>query len=256
MLRKRLTLTLLLLSLIFSPLSLAGESNALPDFSAHSSSSAKKKAFFKYLYPIVRQANRDILHERKQTNEQYQRFLQAKPVDMTLLSVLANKYKLPHPAQKNLDRAFFKKMLFRIDVIPPSLAMAQAANESAWGTSRFAIEGNNLFGQWCYREGCGIVPDRRKQHARHEVAKFRTTEQSVASYMRNLNTQMAYRVFRLKRQYLRDKNALMTGTEMADTLLSYSTRREAYIVEIKNLIRRNKLRQYDERFHRLLLTRR
>lgn len=230
--------------------------NVLPDFTRHNSSTSKKKAFFKYMYPIVQQANRDILKERILVNNEYQAYLQANPVDMTLLSVLAKKYKLPHPTKKNLDRAFFKKMLFRIDVIPPSLAMAQAANESAWGTSRFAVEGNNLFGQWCYKEGCGLVPDRRKPNARHEVTKFKTPQHSVRSYMRNLNTQMAYRTFRLKRQYLRDKNAVISGIELADTLLSYSTRREAYVIEIKNLIRRNKLAKYDQRFHRLLISRR
>lgn len=238
------------------PISGHASDNVLPDFSNYTSSANKKKAFFKYLYPIVQQANRDILKERIQVTNEYQAFLQARPVDMTLLSVLAQKYKLPHPTKKNLDRAFFKKMLFRIDVIPPSLAMAQAANESAWGTSRFAVEGNNLYGQWCYKKGCGLVPDRRKQDARHEVAKFKSPQHSVRSYMRNLNTQMAYRTFRLKRQYLRDKNAVISGTEMADTLLNYSTRREAYIIEIKTLIRRNKLAKYDQRFHRLLLSRR
>ena len=77
------------------------------------------------------------------------------------------------------DQDIINELILRVDVIPVSLALAQAANESAWGTSRFALEGNNVFGQWCYKKGCGIVPAERRSGATHEVKSFTSVERSV-----------------------------------------------------------------------------
>ena len=126
-----------------------------------------------------------------------------------------------------------------------SLALAQSANESAWGTSRFALKANNLFGQWCFSKGCGIVPLSRPVGAKFEMAKFTNPEQSVVAYMHNLNTNRAYINFRKMRKNMRGMNVPLSGAVLAEGLISYSQRRGAYIKELQAMIRVNKLSQYD-----------
>jgi Bax protein len=131
-------------------------------------------------------------------------------------------------------------MIKRVDGIPPALVVVQAANESSWGTSRFAKEGNNFFGQWCYVQGCGIVPNMRSSNAAHEVAKFDNVDDSIRSYINNLNTQVSYAQLRDIRASLRQKGQKITGYELAQGLIKYSTRREAYVAEIQEMILQNK----------------
>ena len=118
-------------------------------------------------------------------------------------------------------------------------ALLQAAIESAWGTSRFAREGNNLFGQWCFSPGCGIVPDERPIGEGYEVASFETVLESVASYMRNLNTGWAYRELREIREQMRLDGRQPDPAEFADGLLSYSERGPVYIEVIRSMLRHN-----------------
>jgi Bax protein len=117
--------------------------------------------------------------------------------------------------------------------------------ESAWGTSRFAVQGNNLFGQWCYQEGCGLVPLRRNTGSKHEVAKFDSVRDAIKSYLRNINTHRAYSDLRLHRATLRDQDQPVSGHLLADNLIEYSELREVYVHEIQAVIRINKLAQYD-----------
>jgi len=98
-----------------------------------------------------------------------------------------------------------------VDTIPPSLALAQAANESAWGTSRFARQAHNYYGQWCFEKGCGIVPDRRDANKSHEVAAFDSPRESVARYLHNLNSNSAYKSLRDIRSRLKAANKPVTG---------------------------------------------
>ena len=123
--------------------------------------------------------------------------------------------------------------------------MAQSANESGWGTSRFAREVNNYFGQWCFQPGCGIVPRRRPKAATYEVLTFDTTKQSVRSYMHYLNTSNAYKKLRTIRQSLRHKEKPVTGSHLANGLEKYSARGLDYVAEIKAMIRQNKLEKHD-----------
>ncbi|MEY3016873.1 MAG: hypothetical protein RL336_8, partial [Pseudomonadota bacterium] len=133
----------------------------------------------------------------------------------------------------------------RVDSVPPSLALAQAANESAYGTSRFAVEANNLYGQWCFRPGCGLVPNARLDEANHEVRKFATPVASVRSYMYNLNTNRAYAALRQVRSNLRHQNKTPTGLAMVETLMHYSSRGQDYVNELAAMIRHNKLSEFD-----------
>jgi len=127
----------------------------------------------------------------------------------------------------------------RIDVIPTDLVLVQAANESAWGTSRFARQGYNFFGLWCFRKGCGFVPSRRKADAKHEVAKFPNLTRAVYTYLRNLNRHNAYRELRQIRANLRANNLPITGSDLAEGLVSYSERGHDYVEELQAMIRFN-----------------
>ena len=124
--------------------------------------------------------------------------------------------------------------------MPEWLALMQAANESAWGTSRFAREGNNFFGQWCFRKGCGIVPSRRAKGATHEVAAFKSPAESVRAYMHNLNTGKAYRYLRKIRTGLRRQGKPLTAEVLAAGLDHYSERGHAYVEDLRRMIRVNR----------------
>ncbi|MGD8175949.1 glucosaminidase domain-containing protein [Marinimicrobium sp. ARAG 43.8] len=137
-------------------------------------------------------------------------------------------------------------LMRRSDIIPPEMVLAQAAAESGWGTSRFAQEGNNLFGQWCYRRGCGLVPNSRPEGASHEVQKFSTVNEAVATYFRNINTNHAYREVRQIRAEQRALEEEPTGIAMVEGLHRYSSRGQAYIEELKELIRYNELENVHE----------
>ena len=139
-----------------------------------------------------------------------------------------------------------------MDIIPPSLVMAQAANESAWGTSRFATQGNNLFGQWCFNQGCGLVPRSRPEGMSHEVEVFDSPYQSIRSYITNLNRHNAYQGLRDRRDALRAQGQFPDGATLAGGLEAYSERGQAYVHEIRAMINSNGLPDYDDRLTALL----
>ncbi|MBB5322494.1 glucosaminidase domain-containing protein [Marinobacter oulmenensis] len=220
----------------------------LPDFTGHRDVTERKVAFFSFLYPRIVLANSRILIERD------------------YLEHLAGKDTLNQDEQQWLDgqakrlrvkassgsTAQFDLLRKRLDIIPPSLIMAQAANESAWGTSRFATQGYNLFGQWCFSRGCGLVPQSRVQGADHEVAKFSSPYFSLRSYIQNLNRHPAYQHVRDIRLEDRRTNRALSGIDLAGGLESYSERGDEYIREIRAMIRHNNLTFYDEKFLKLL----
>lgn len=217
-------------------------SAALPDFTQFTHVQDKKDSFFRFLLPRVQRANRKILEERKWLQALDQKSItEISQQDIGRLLKLASKYK----ASVKEPSKIIDELLVKVDIIPPSLALAQAANESAWGTSRFAVKANNLFGQWCYVEGCGVIPKQRSDDEKHEVAKFNTVQASIDSYMRNLNSQFSYETLRQIRNELRDQGEALTGSDLAEGLLPYSTRREEYVKEIRSMINYNKLEDHD-----------
>jgi len=133
------------------------------------------------------------------------------------------------------------ELLKRVDNIPAPLALAQAANESAWGTSRFALEGNNIFGQWCFDEGCGIVPSRRRANASHEVRAFESLDAAVAAYFLNLNTHDRYQGFRDMRFQMRNQRGDLDPLVLVFGLVGYSERGDKYVDEIQTMIQQNDL---------------
>ncbi len=138
-------------------------------------------------------------------------------------------------------------LLRRIDVVPPSLALAQAAVESGWGTSRFAREGNALFGQWTWSDSDkGLVPHHRENGKTHRIKVFDHLIESVAAYMVNLNTHRAYRAFRDKRATLRHTGKTLDGHVLAGTLTRYSELGDDYVRTLRTVITVNGLRDLDD----------
>ena len=217
--------------------------NPLPDFSTYTQVKQKKSAFFDYILPLVNKTNQLVLADREDleilaNNESELSFLQRRR-----LNQIAENYFVD--TQDRSDQQIVEQLLLRVDPVPASLALAQAAIESGWGTSRFAVQGNNLFGQWCYKKGCGLVPLKRNSGSHHEVAKFSTVSDSVKSYIRNINTHRAYADLRANRARLRSAENSASGSQLAENLLEYSELREKYVHEVQAVIRINKLAQYD-----------
>ncbi|WP_434360778.1 glucosaminidase domain-containing protein [Parasalinivibrio latis] len=212
-----------------------------PDFSSFTDVKDKKTAFFNYLRPAVDYLNVVVEKARSELDEITKRSEGDKPLsqkDLAFLAHASELLSLPIP-ENGPTTAWFAEIRKRMDVVPPELVLSQAANESAWGTSRFAVEGNNYFGQWCYKKGCGLVPKNRDAGKYHEVAVFETGYDSVQAYFLNINRNPAYQSLREIRQTLREQNKPITGTALAQGLVGYSERGQAYVEEIRSMIRHN-----------------
>lgn len=216
-------------------------STPLPDFASIEQTPERKKAFVDLLLPMVEQKNNYIQKNRKSLYKMKLQLAEGKPLtekQTAKLEQLRERYRVRHETYPETARAI-EILLLRADIIPSSMVLAQAAIESGWGTSRFAVEAHNLFGQWCYKPGCGLVPERRPPNATHEVQKFDSVEASVDAYYRNINTHNAYREFRQLRATLRAQDGELTGTELVEGLGKYSGRGDVYINALRTVIRVN-----------------
>lgn len=213
-----------------------------PDFASISDINERKKRFFEYMQAGIGIENQRIKAERA--------------VLLAIQDSLGNNRLLTQSQQRRaaelasayrvtgeIDQQWLSEMLSKVNVLPEGLVLVQAANESAWGTSRFARQANNFFGQWCYSEGCGIVPLQRVQGARHEVAKFSSAQGSINAYFMNVNRNKAYRELRALRSQLEQQGKSLTDTNaamvLAHGLLRYSERGEAYVNDLQGMIRVN-----------------
>lgn len=218
-----------------------------PDFASIDSVTVKKQQFFDFLEDYVMAENENIAATRSELRSY---------VDIANSGVafsqrerrwilrLAEQYDLDTSTLS--DRDIANELYLRVDKVPVSLALAQAANESAWGTSRFARQGNNIFGQWCYEEGCGLVPRRRPSGATHEVKKFDSIQESVNAYINNINTHPSYSYLRELRARMRDRDRPLDPLRLAMGLGSYSQRGDNYVDEVQNLILQNELTERDK----------
>lgn len=214
----------------------------IPEDINHSvSTKTKKQTFFMALLPMILLANKEISSERQEILQILDRKKNrtSNSNDRERIREIAKRYGLK--GRPLTDHRIRKQLLMRVDTIPPALVLAQAANESAWGTSRFAQLGNNLFGEWTFKPGTGIVPEDRPDGEIYEVRVFSSLYQSIRSYMNNLNTHGAYRRLREVRAELRKAQKPVTGIALSVGLLNYSQRGEEYIKEIKAMIRQNNL---------------
>ena len=220
-------------------------SGALPDFAAIGDVREKKQAFFDFMLPMIRESNRAIRQDRRfllTIRDDLHSGMSPADRDLSHLASLGKRYRVK-PAENLLNQV--NAMLIKVDVVPESLVLAQSANESGWGTSRFARQANNMFGIWCFQKGCGLKPLQRDEGLTHEVARYETIQGSVNAYIHTINTNTAYTDLRDIRAAHRAGNAIMSGLALAEGLLHYSERGMDYVREIQQMIRVNNLHEYN-----------
>ena len=217
-----------------------------PDFASINSISAKKQQFFDYLEVFLIAENIAITQFRDQLDD-YLKIASSgagfSEFERAWMFRLARRYRIE--VENYTDKEIVDELLLRVDVLPVSLALAQAANESAWGTSRFALEGNNIFGQWCYEQGCGIVPARRQAGAIHEVKSFVSVEDAVKSYFLNINSHPSYSYLRDLRSRMRARGLRLDPMSLAIGLGRYSEQGDNYVDEVQRIIIQNELGKRD-----------
>lgn len=205
------------------------------------------RQFFQRILPLATKVNQHIRTQRGRVKTLYKQWKQRKPLtesDQKWLQEEAARYDIA--TFTSTSPQAWKKLLRRMDTVPLSMILAQAAHESAYGRSRFAREGNSLFGQWCFSSGCGIVPKARPEGRRYEVQRFPTYEASIAAYVHNLNTQRSYREFRQLRAAERNEDEGLCGSKLSPGLRHYAPGREKYVTAIQRMIRHYKLERYDD----------
>lgn len=216
----------------------------LPAFPDHMTELPKgherKTVFIAALLPHVLKVNELIAADRHRLLD-----LQAKVARGGVPSYRESAWLQAIASHYGLDGADdMTELLLRVQVIPPSLALTQAAIESGWGGSRFAVQGNAAFGQRTW-DGEGLVPLRRRPGESHRIRNFDHLFQSVASYMHNLNTHPAYAEMRAARAALEAAGQPLTGAALAPALLNYSERREAYVADVLAIMADNNLDRAD-----------
>ena len=200
------------------------------------STKKRKNLFIQIILPLVLEENNRIKLNRKK-----------------LFSILNKNHN--SPAEKKWLNEKFKQygvlnkdlstLKVRMDTIPVSLAIAQAAKETGWGTSRFALEGNALFGQWTW-SGEGMKPAKADNDATHKIMKFKILKSSVRAYQRNLNTHSGYKEFRMARAELRDNGRNLDSLILANYLNRYAETGQEYVKIIKQIIKQNNLTDFDD----------
>ena len=198
----------------------------------------RKRIFIQILLPIVLSENEKIIADRRILTTIMNRKSFKKDADW--LNEKFQQYKVKNNSVKEL--------LFKMDIIPPSLAIAQAAYESGWGTSRFAIEGNALFGQWGWKENKGMVPENRAEDEKHEVSKFNQIRYAVSAYKNNLNTHPFYEEFRIERAKQRSGrlSGSISGIKLIKHVHKYSIKGDDYVLGLKKIIEQNSLQDFDK----------
>ena len=198
----------------------------------------RKRIFIQILLPIVLSENEKIITDRRKLVTIINRKSFKKDADW--LNEKFQQYKV-----KNNNP---KELLLKMDIIPPSLAIAQAAYESGWGTSRFAIEGNALFGQWSWKENNGMIPEDRGEDEKHEISKFNQIRYAVSAYKNNLNTHPFYEEFRKERARQRAGrlSGSISGMKLIEHVHKYSIRGNDYVLGLKKIIEQNALQDFDK----------
>ena len=205
------------------------------DLDELSNTRLKKETFIKIVLPLVVAENERILADRKKLKYILKK-KQTSDLEKQWLRQKLLEYKVKKGNMEELVR--------RVDIIPTSIALAQAAKESGWGTSRFALEGNALFGQWTWSDN-GIAPLDRENNTNHKILKFPILRASVKAYQNNLNTHKGYSTFRNKRLAMREKNKDISGLELTETLKNYAQTGSEYTKILNQIIRQNRLTDFE-----------
>ena len=196
----------------------------------------KRELFIKILLPLILDENNKIMEDRKKLFK-----ILSKSFNTVGERVwLKRRFKEYKIEDKDLS-----KLKMRMDIIPVSIAIAQAANESGWGTSRFALEGNALFGQWTWSKK-GISPKNKDPDQSHKVLQFQILKASVRAYKNNLNTHNAYQEFREARAQIREEETPVIGSDLTKYLKAYAAIGEKYVKILDDIIERNSLTDFDK----------
>jgi len=221
----------------------AFKTHPVPDFSTIDNIKERKQQFFNFTYQQVISINQHVKLERDRLLE-LQNKTRLSYSDKRYIRVIAKKYYLTKNHNKsdlaNSDK-LVSQLLLRVDQIPPALVLAQAANESAWGTSRFAKMANNYFGIWCFSKGCGLIPKGRSEGKHHEVRRFSSVKDSIKYYIHLLNSHRTYVQLRAIRAEQRNKGMPLSAEDMAAGLIKYSERGEEYVKELVAMMKYNQL---------------
>ena len=206
------------------------------DLNSLGNTKKKRELFIKIILPLILNENEKITKDRKKLFK-----ILGKNFNTAGERVwLRRRFK-----EYKIDDGDLSKLKMRMDIIPVSIAIAQAANESGWGTSRFALEGNALFGQWTWSKK-GITPKNKDKNKKHRVLQFQVLKASVRAYKNNLNTHNAYQEFREARAKLRQEDKQLIGLELTKYLKSYAAIGEKYIIILDDIIEKNSLTDFDK----------
>ena len=195
----------------------------------------KKETFIKIVLPLIVAENEKIIDDRNKLMKLSKKKSTTDPEKQWLRQKLLE-YKV--------KKGDISELLLRMDMVPVSIALAQAAKESGWGTSRFALEGNAIFGQWTW-DGQGIAPLNREKNKNHKILKFPILRASVKAYKNNLNTHKSYVKFREKREELRKKNKSISGLALTGTLKNYAQTGSEYTKILNQIITQNRLSDFE-----------
>ena len=199
------------------------------------STNKRKDTFIKIVMPLILSENEKILEDRKKLF----RILGKQSNTMGEKVWLKRRFK-----DYDIKGEDIAELKLRMDIVPTSIAIAQAAKESGWGTSRFALEGNAMYGQWTWG-GEGIEPSKKDKEKEHKILKFPKLQSSVAAYMKNLNTHRGYSEFRDKRSKIREKKQEVNGLDLVDYLYNYAQTGSEYVKTLKIIIQQNNLNDFD-----------
>ena len=199
------------------------------------STQKKKNTFIKIVIPLILDENDKILEDRKKLFKILGKQSNSRGEKVWL----KRRFK-----DYRVDGEDIAELKIRMDVVPTSIAIAQAAKESGWGTSRFALDGNAMFGQWTWSED-GIEPNKKSKNQSHKILKFPMLQSSVKAYMKNLNTHRGYSEFRDERANLRRRNQNISGLDLVDYLYNYAQTGSEYVKILKKIIQQNDLTDFD-----------
>ncbi len=200
----------------------------------------RKTVFLRLMLPLVLEANARVEAQRRfllSVQKKRSAGIALETGEKLRLGEIAREYRV---APERLD-----ELLLRVDIVPPSIALAQAAIESGWGTSRFALEGNAPFGQWTTDAYRGLVPRERPEGQTYKIRIFDHLLDAVHSYLRNLNTHRAYRAFRRQRARMRAEDGKLDALRLLPTLAPYSQEGARYVRLVEQVIRVNRLQPFD-----------
>lgn len=218
---------------------LSSKTRKVPQFSAIYDVNERKRQFFAYLLPAIEETNQRIQEQREYLMRLAEKHTQGQVLtqrEAQWLDELADYYRVD---ESDIDTQF-DILIARVDIVPAPVVLIQSANESGWGTSRFAVEGLNFFGQWCWTPGCGMIPAARPAGQSYEVRSFESMESSVVEFVRNLNTHFAYKELRAMRLEERMTENTVSSATIIAGLISYSERGQDYIDELNQMIRINR----------------